>query len=227
MRPETVLEDITITRQIWDDLARTSGAVVLRRCDLEELDMSDLSATAWRFERCNLSRSRVNGALLEDVSFLNCRASNASFVGATLRETTIDGGDFGNVQFRGASLSAVTFQNCKMTGADLTETRALDVVFRDTLLVLANLKKFSFRKARLDGVDLREADLTGCDFREAVFTGCSLHDAQITDCRFEDADLRGADIGGIKLTDARRFKGAAISKRQAGELLAQLGLTVV
>ena len=36
----------------------------------------------------------------------------------------------------------------------------------------------------------------------------------------------GADLGGVTLTDAKRFKGAVISKHQAGDLLGQLGLMV-
>jgi hypothetical protein len=39
--------------------------------------------------------------------------------------------------------------------------------------------------------------------------------------------LRGADLGSLQLADASRFKGAIISKKQAGELLSGLGLKVV
>jgi hypothetical protein len=38
---------------------------------------------------------------------------------------------------------------------------------------------------------------------------------------------RGADLGSHQLADASRFKGAIISKKQAGELLSGLGLKVV
>ena len=71
-----------------------------------------------------------------------------------------------------------------------------------------------------------EADLRFCDFRNAVFEDCSLRGAYLQECRFEGADLRGADIGGVKITDAKRYKGAIISKQQAAHLLGQLGLQV-
>ena len=64
------------------------------------------------------------------------------------------------------------------------------------------------------------------DFREAVFEECSLREANVVDARFEGADLRGADLGGIRLGDASAFRGAIISRSQAGQLLAELGLTV-
>jgi uncharacterized protein YjbI with pentapeptide repeats len=99
-------------------------------------------------------------------------------------------------------------------------------MLEDVLLVFAILPKLSFRKVTLTRVNFSEADLRSCDFREAIFDDCSLRDANLENCKFEDADLRGADLGGVRLSDARRFKGAHISKRQAAELLAQLGLRV-
>jgi fluoroquinolone resistance protein len=69
--------------------------------------------------------------------------------------------------------------------------------------------------------------LRACDFRDTVFENCSLRDAHLPECRFEGADLRNADLGGIKLTNAQLFKGALISKRQAADLLSQLGLKVL
>ena len=134
-------------------------------------------------------------------------AATASFLGATLTDARVSG--------------------CKMTGADLSDAKAIGLTLANVLMVLARLPKFDFRKARLDQVDFSEADLRQSDFRDAVFEECSLRDANLADCRFEGADLRGADLGGVKLTDARRFKGAVISKRQAGELLGQLGLKVL
>jgi fluoroquinolone resistance protein len=43
---------------------------------------------------------------------------------------------------------------------------------------------------------------------------------------FDSADLREADIGGLKLVDAKLFKGATISLNQAAELLGKLGINV-
>jgi fluoroquinolone resistance protein len=113
-----------------------------------------------------------------------------------------------------------------MIGADLSDTRTTDFELRDSLFGLALLPKLSFRKMTLRQVDFGEADLRSCDFRETVFEDCSLRDANLYECRFEDADLRGADLGGVTLGDAKRFKGAVISKRQAADLLSQLGLHV-
>ena len=98
--------------------------------------------------------------------------------------------------------------------------------FRDCLLVSADLRGLSFRKATLQGMDFSDAELSGCDFRDAVFEGGSLRNAQIRLTRFDGADLRGADITGLNVMDSKHFKKAVISPRQAGAALAAFGLIV-
>lgn len=44
--------------------------------------------------------------------------------------------------------------------------------------------------------------------------------------RNEGADLREADITGMKLVDAKLFRGATISLNQAADLLGELGISV-
>lgn len=207
-------------------LAKSGKPALLQNCDLQGLDLMRLNMADWRFEKCNLGGVSFNGALLERVVFAGCRAAGARFVSATCTEAQITGGDFNNTSFRGATLAAMKISGCKMIGADFSETRSIGLDLSDVLFGLAVLPNLSFRKTTLKGVDFSEADLRACDFRETVFEDCSLRDANLAGCRFEHADLRGADLGGVKLVDARRFKGALISKRQAVDLLGQLGLFV-
>jgi uncharacterized protein YjbI with pentapeptide repeats len=121
----------------------------------------------------------------------------------------------------------IAIADSKMTSSGSTEAQTLGLSIEGVLLVLAVLPRLSFRKMTVKGVDFTEADLKACDFRDTVFEDCSLRDSHLPECRFEGADLRNADIGGIKLTDARLFRGALISKRQAADLLGQLGLKVL
>jgi uncharacterized protein YjbI with pentapeptide repeats len=69
-----------------------------------------------------------------------------------------------------------------------------------------------------------QADLRKADFREVNFEECSLRDANLGGARFDKADLRGADLGGLRLDDASLYRGATISRAQAAQLLAELGL---
>lgn len=227
MKKELTLNAKTPCRDGLEEISKSGKIAMLEDCELSELNLSGIDLSGWHFVRCRLTRTTLNGANLDESSFTACRAAGASFGGSNLQEATIEGGDFSNTNFRGATLTHTKVINCKLTGSDFTDARTLGISIENVLLVLAILPRLSFRKMTLKDVDFSEADLRACDFRDTVFENCSLRDAHLPECRFEGADLRNADLGGIKLTNAQLFKGALISKRQAADLLSQLGLKVL
>ena len=173
-----------------------------------------------------IAKGKLKGARAESVRFTSCRGAFADFVGASMPEGVFASSDFNNAYFRGATLGSASIRGCKLTGADFTDARMMDLRFEETLLINAKLPGHSFRRQTLVRVDFSQADLRKCDFREAVFDVCSLREANVAACRFEGADLRGADLGGLRLIDAGLYRGATISREQAGQLLAELGLNV-
>ena len=122
--------------------------------------------------------------------------------------------------------SPLVVADCDLEEADFTEARAMHIHFEEVLLVSAKLPGFSFRKETLRRIDFSGADLRKSDFRMTVFEECSLRDAMLAGSRFEGSDLRGVDLGGLRLVDAGLFRGATISRDQAGQLLGELGLNV-
>lgn len=215
----------TLTRS---DLIPLAGGPpqVVTDCDCEEVDLSGLDLTGWRFERCNLRKADCSAAKLEGSVWQSCRAPFVSFVGANLSEAAFSGGDFNNSVWRRATLTSAKFVGTKLTGADFSEARAMHVQFEEVLLVSAKLPGFSFRKDTLRRVDMSGADVRKSDFRMTVFEESSLREAIVAGSRFEGSDLRGADLGGLRLVDAGLFRGATISREQAGQLLGELGLNV-
>ena len=226
IRPDEIIEHRVLKRADIEILVCPGVPVHLVDCDLEGADLSRLDLSGWVFERCLLKQSKLTGAGLERTQWRGCRGALADFGSADISEAAFQSGDYNNASFRRAKANSTTFKGCKLTGADFTEAATLGLAFEEALLIATKLPAFSFRKSRLRRLDFSQADLRKCDFREAVFEDCSLRDAHLVDARFEGADLRGADLGGLKLQDARRFKGATISKAQAGQLLAELGLKV-
>src|SRR3546814_12900284 len=69
---------------------------------LEEVDLSRLDLSGWRFERCNLRHADLSGAVLEGVAWQGCRGAFANFTGATLAESSFHASDFNNAAFRRA-----------------------------------------------------------------------------------------------------------------------------
>ena len=211
------------------DLAPLGGGSpqTVTDCDLEEADVSGLDLTGWQFERCNLRRTSFADSRLDSTVWRACRAAFADFSGSNLTEAAFAGGDFNNSSWRRATLTSARFIGSKLTGADFTDARAMHIHFEEVLLVSAKVVGFSFRKETLRRVDFSGADLRKGDFRMAVFEDCSLRDAVVAGSRFEGADLRGADLGGLRLSDANLFRGATVSREQAGQLLGELGLSVL
>ncbi|MEJ5978744.1 pentapeptide repeat-containing protein [Novosphingobium sp. PS1R-30] len=221
---DRAVRDRTLARA---DIERLTGrAQCLVDCDLEEVDLSGLDLTGWRFERCNVRKADISRAKLEDTTWQSCRGAFVNFTGADMGAARCVASDFNNAAFRRTNLQAAKFDQCKLTGGDLFEVKGLEIHFGETLFVNAKLAGHTFRKATLTRVDFSQADLRKCDFRQATLVECSLREANLDGARFDGADLRGADLGGLQLFDARQFRGATISREQAAQLLGQLGLNV-
>ncbi|WP_332118137.1 pentapeptide repeat-containing protein [Azorhizobium caulinodans] len=180
-----------------------------------------LTFSGWALHGLDLSALDLSGCIFE-----RCRGAGVDFSACDLSEATFRNSDFNNAVFRRTKLASTHFSDCKLTGIQVSAASALGLVFVRCLLIAAQLRGLSFRRQDLDGLDFQDADLSEADFREAVLTNCSLRDAHVARARFEGADLRGTDLGGLKLADAGRFRGATISKAQAADLLAGLGLRV-
>src|SRR3546814_4344231 len=59
-------------------------------------------------------------------------------------------------------------QTCALPISDLTDVRALEIRFEETLLINAKMPGRDFRKATLARLDFSQADLRKCDFRHEI-----------------------------------------------------------
>ncbi|WP_026793069.1 pentapeptide repeat-containing protein [Pleomorphomonas oryzae] len=195
--------------------------------DFSGLSFGEADLNGWQFEACTFGHAKLIRTRLAETRWSNCKGAFADFGRADLIDAEIVASDFNNAIFRQTILTSVAFRRSKLTGADFTDARTVDLKLEEVLAVDARLPKVSFRDQTLTQVDLSGALLEGADFRDVVFENCSLRDAQLIRARFEGADLRGADLGGIRLDDAAHFRGAIISRAQATSLLKELGLRVL
>jgi fluoroquinolone resistance protein len=202
----TIHTEQTLDRAAIAAIIKAGAPAQLVSCELDEADLSRLDFTGWSFDKCSFKRTNLTGATLESTVWTGCRGAFADFRAADLAEAKLQSCDFNNASFRAATLSSALIRSCKMTGADFTDAKALEVTFEETLLIDAKLPSVSFRKLTLNRLDFSRADLRKADFRDAVLDNCSLREANVS--------------------DARAFRGAVISREQAGLLLAELGLTV-
>ena len=202
---------------------------VLRRCVLEELDLSGVDLTgatlnrvprrpgpdARRGARRGEGRRRVAGG----------RADHRR--GPHRRLVT--GVDLSRARLVGTRLTDTMFRDCRMVGVDLTGLRALAVRFTvdGCSLALARLSDSPVRGWRLTRVDLSDADLSGADLRDVVLTDTKLRGTDLTRARLDGADLRGADLGELTADSPAVLRGAIVSTEQAADVCRALGVQVI
>lgn len=217
----------TFTRESLEALlAGATTPPSFEDCAFDMADLSRLDLSGCHFTRCTLVEVSFFGAQLNGTRWRSCRGRQADFGATDLHDATFCSCDLNNTSWRRAKLASVLFSESKLTGATFEHASTLGLQFSECLLIGADLRGVSFRKAVLDQLDFSDADLGGADFRDAVFSGGSLRNALLKNARFAGADLRDADLGGLRLTDAAQFRGATISHAQAALLMEELGLRV-
>jgi len=224
--PRTLSEQALTSGDIAD-LLRVGVPVHLQNCSFIGVDCAEADLAEWRFEKCDLRRANLDHCILEDVVFSGCRSVEASFRFARFSQVAFKDNDLSNTSFKHSQFADVAFEGCKMLGVDFTDTTTNELAFKECNLGLSQMQKITLRDAILTAVNFDQADLTCGDFRNALFDECSLRESNVSEANFQGADLRNSDLGGLQMSDARRFKGAIISKRQAADLLGQLGLKVL
>lgn len=230
--PEVADADLTGAdpERVRDRLARGHGTPwVLRRCVLDELDLSGVDLTGATLDRVRATGVRLRGAVLDGVRVDGGSLAGAQMLDADLTDAVLTGVDLSRAQLVGAHLTDTVFRDCRMVGVDLSGLRDLAVSFTvdGCSLALARLADSHLRGWRLDRVDLSDADLSGADLRDVVLTDSKLRGTDLTHARLTGADLRGADLGEITPETPAVLRGAIVSTEQAADVCRALGLQVV
>ncbi|MEW4466329.1 pentapeptide repeat-containing protein [Parasphingorhabdus sp. JC815] len=83
-----------------------------------------------------------------------------------------------------------SFEQCKLTGVDFSDAEAIDLSFKETLLINVKRIGISFRKVNLEQLDFSQSDLRQYDFWTSSVDSCNLREIMMDDARFEGVDLR-------------------------------------
>lgn len=127
--------------------------LVLRDCDLANLDARRSSATRILVERCRATGALLMSARLRDVVVRDCRVDLATFAQATLERVVFEDCVLRDASFATARLHSVRFDGCDLHGADFTGARCSRVELRGCSLEgLHGIE--GLRGARLGWADL-------------------------------------------------------------------------
>lgn len=209
-------------------IARKGDPLHFERCLFKDADLAAVDIAGAVFIDCHFDGARFLKADLARTTWRRCRGVMANFDMADLTEAVFEGGDYNNSSFLRARLSSTQFNEVKLTGAKFGQAQTLGMTIRSSILVNADLRGISFRKQRIEGLNMSGADLGGCDFSASVFIGGSLRDANLKGASFKGADLRDVELGAVAVGDLQQhFMGSTISAEQAAVIVAALGISVI
>jgi uncharacterized protein YjbI with pentapeptide repeats len=142
-----------------------------RSVNLQGADLARCRFVACQFASCNLSVARVDGALLQDVAFVESKLAGLDWTTAR-------------------RVSVVSFEQCVL---DRCAFLAMDL--RKTVMRGCRAHEAVFAEADLSGADLRDADLTGAHFARTKLTKADLRGA-----RGYAIDPRENDVAGLRVS---------------------------
>jgi len=162
--------------------------VVMKECDLSDLDFRNLNFSHGHFIGCDFSNSnledaRLSGANLFSANFDHCNMTRTNFSRADLR---------------GANFADAEMTEAMLEGADLRR----GAVIRRGASGPVGRENSSFRGARMYGTNMSECKLLDADFDGASISGASLQGADLRGASFAGAELKGVELSGANLADA-------------------------
>jgi uncharacterized protein YjbI with pentapeptide repeats len=144
----------------------------------------------------------------QDARLVGVDASGARVRRLRLADVAVERGNLANVVADEPSLQRVELTGARMTGAQLTRGKLVDVVFRDCLLDLATFAGTTLERVRFEDCRLAQADFREALWRDVRFDACDLTQADLTGLRIAGAELHGCTLDGLIATE--RLRGAAM-----------------
>lgn len=164
----------------------------------------------------------IHGSIFRDTSFSHCHFEKAVFVDVVFRNC-----DLSNCKFRSAYFERCRFEGCKSIGADMSDTRIKNVVFRETRLQYA-----CFDKAKMTGILFDQTDLTEASLIEATLKQFTASDTKFIRNNFFRTSLSGIDftrcefMSPVVSMPPVELKGAVLNPFQAADLIGLWGIIV-
>jgi len=169
------------------------------------------------------SKSDLRGLALESAVLGKVIARAACWRELHLSDVRLAACDLANVDCRGASCHRVEMLDSRLTGANLSRGRFLDLRIVNCKADAAWFIRSVFERVRFERCDLHGANFEGADLRHAVFSDCDLRQARLSGARLDGADLRGSLLNNITAAPGD-LRGAVIEPAQAPDLIALLGV---
>ncbi|GCE19748.1 pentapeptide repeat-containing protein [Dictyobacter kobayashii] len=185
-------------------------------------------------------RERYSSLALANVSLANQVANRPAFVETSFQQALLANSEFEEIQLDDVRFSACDFASavwyksvwhrveligCRLTGFMAGEAYLEDVLFKDCLLSLAQLRFATLKSVRFEHCDLSEVDLLEADLSNVRFVHCNLRQAEMTGTQLAGVDLSTCTIDGARL-GPKELRGATLTMSQAVALVEAMGISI-
>ena len=171
--------------------------------------METIEVDRCRFERVNLSETRLRHGMFSNALFQWSDLANVNAADSSLLNTHVTGSRLTGLSWTNGLLREVLFEDCRMNLAGFRFTRFKTVVV--------------FRNCELGRVNFQNADLSGARSERCDLTAAQFSNARMTGARFEECTL--SDVSGVTA-----FAGAIVKSGDAlglaHTLASALGITI-
>lgn len=178
----------------------------------------------------------LDGESVDDVLVSGVDLAGSRAHGFGIRSSRLAGVMLQSCELQRLDARDVVFENCDLSGSDLSESRLervelLGCRLSGAVLSMSILKDVRVRDCKLDGVNLRmsegervwvsDSNLRDADFYEAKFRSSRMLECDLTGSEFSKADLSGTHLQGSRLDGAKGaggLRGIRIDSDQAALL---------
>lgn len=169
---------------------------------------------------CQFGRKQI-----QEVKFENCRFSTADYKQTEFLDVIFQKCDLSNFNFNKSIFYRCEFQTCKLLGTQFIGSTCKDVSWLNCLMNYAILSEGKMNQAYFRESQLEEAFFHNCKFQQTSFELCNLQLADFSESKLKGVDLSSSDFVDIKLTPSLA-KGLSIRFDQAPAIAAMLGVTI-
>jgi len=185
--------------------------------DCDDLVPTDgLRVEATRLTRTDWSGCRAAQVDLEGSHLVKVRLTQAEPRLFRARDTLFEECDLSGADLSESSLYRVEFRGCKMIGFVAGGAKFERVRFVDCQLEMSSLRALEAEDCEFRSSDMRDSDFEMAVLERVSFGKCQLGGTSFRQARMQDVDLRSSEVSGLRYVHG--LKGATIEPIQLFDL---------
>ena len=165
-------------------------------------------------------RIHFDGCLFRNVIFSDCHFPHLDFL-----DCIFDHCDLSNIECSEGSIHRCRFEQCRMTGSDISANVIHNTAFIKNTGKYINFSFTKFKQVTMEDNDFTSGGFNGCEFKKIIFTDCKLDQCEFVNAVLDGVNWKTCSIDEIMIT-IENLRGLTVSSEQAANIAQLFGLTI-